>query len=445
MAVPIPRPRPARAPMDIRPQLAPTPMQQGAAQQAQSGGNLFGDLWGAANRAYEAPLGQLGLSLLLAPTRRAQGAAVTGAAEYAGERAENRKTREQRQREFEEEARLQERRIGVQEGNLGLRRRELEEALKARRAEREARERSGEMRARLADRIAQDLNINPQTARVIAQDPGGFDTLFEAWTESKVKSGQPGVDQFGFEVGSAKSRRANRLLSQGMDPERIPRMVDGDIVQVQNPTTGDTRFIDRTKAPMNEDLFSQDMAENEGLLSPRREVDRGRGLYDMVEYATGVSASTRRALDSTVGQASEVLFGTDFGQFPEANQANRAFNLAERNVRQALALNQRYPVAEMAQLDGLLPRGPTVRPGDLRDAIVQLDGYLAEMERLALGVVNDRNSPIDARQQARTDIQQIRTLRRQLGVPQGRDQSGGASSGGASTGGGEVIDLGVID
>lgn len=171
----VPRQRPGPLPMSPQQTAAAGTGRGLPAKPAGVGRGLFGAMEGA----YESPLGQLGLSLLLSPTRRAQADAISGSAGYAGQRAENRKTREQRDRHHEAGTALREAELGLSRERLGMQRQQFADQLRARQEKREA-------DRLLAETIAPSLGLSADVVGKFMRSERGQDYVFSRIPETST-------------------------------------------------------------------------------------------------------------------------------------------------------------------------------------------------------------------------------------------------------------------
>jgi hypothetical protein len=151
-------------------------------------------------------------------------------------------------------------------------------------------------------------------------------------------------------------------------------------------------------------------------------------LYEMAEtpFTTGAAPAAAAAAQSVLGQVGANIVS------PEFTERRQAFGNAQGELIRSLAINPRFPVAEMERIR----REINVEPGALTDPQTlqarmrsidsSLRTRLANEERAA----TDTSLPVETRRNAATAANDIRNFLGVLGAPQGatsaRPQAGGA-------------------
>ncbi len=167
--------------------------------------------------------------------------------------------------------------------------------------------------------------------------------------------GRQNVDQ--------RTQRIDNLVAQGAPRELAANFVDGFAEKQTNPTTGAVELVDAISGtrwsvpPAAAATVQADAAM--GAPAPTAPVtgEQGDTLWDLAEAATGLGSGVKLAVSRTAD-----LLGWGVTA-PNAEYARAVFNSEIRNLIRALALNDRFPVAEQERIINELNIEPSAFTG----------------------------------------------------------------------------------
>lgn len=194
-----------------------------------------------------------------------------------------------------------------------------------------------------------------------------------------------------------------------------------------------------------------------GLYSPEvlaqkiKIAEAGRDVYDFSDSGGEVEEPAAPGMDikgaalAGTGPAAAVKQGISnvFGPFisgqlfPETTQARQQLGLFNKNVQKALINNPRFPVAEQAQVRGLVPSTEEffTDPDDAREKVISLENYLkANIAANERSIKSARISP-KRKEELASKNEDMRSVLGMIGGPSEGPQPGTVEDGYEFTGG----------
>ena len=228
----------------------------------------------------------------------------------------------------------------------------------------------------------------------------------------------------------ARDRRITDIMTTfGVDRATALGVVDGVLRFDADPVTGQPRvsnmFTNQSR-PLN--MIPAPAAAAPAAAAPAAAERPRQTLYEMAgtPFTTGAFPAGAAAAQSVLGQVGANVVS------PEFTERRQAFGNAQGELIRSLAINPRFPVAEMERIR----REINIEPGVLTDPQTlqarmrsidsSLRTRLANEERAA----TDTSLPVETRRNAATAANDIRNFLNVLGAPQGgapaRPAAGGA-------------------
>lgn len=282
--------------------------------------------------------------------------------------------------------------------------------------------------------------------RDLAADTAGRDTtalsdyaqrVIDMGEDPKTGRGRELMESMilGANRADQRTQRIEALAAQlGGDVQKATNIVDGLVRMEPNPRTGTITLIDEVNGTVSEvPMAARSAVVNDAALGPALGAvpqltgEGGQTLWDLTPHATGVKASINNALSFPLS-----LIGLPFAE--QTVFARQIFDTEVQNFLKAMALNQRFPVAEMERLRKEVNTLPTWynSPDRLRVGMQGLNRSLSTtMSQYQQNAAN-LNLPEDDRaawETAATNIGDFLTI---LGVP--ADQQNPAPGQNATTG-----------
>lgn len=210
---------------------------------------------------------------------------------------------------------------------------------------------------------------------------------------------------------TADEERTQQLINTGLSRAEANRIVSGRDVVITDPVAGRTSLLDVATAETTAAQPSEAGAPAADIVP----IEGKKTLWQQSEQATGVGATVKRGLTDVVGQVPGAVGRA--AQFPETVDAQTNVDLFQRNIIQAMSLNDRYPVFEQQRLMALLPTGAFTSPATLKVAYRNFDDELARIEQETERGKNNSRQPAKQQEADRVLNGFIKQTRARLGVP----------------------------
>lgn len=278
-------------------------------------------------------------------------------------------------------------------------------------------------RATEFDDMLEEFNRNPDIQRVTI---GGEDQLYTDGQLTQTAQSQASVNQDFRERAEENARLAQGSggnAPRGTERERIIQMLKDrgmDPVLAENygygihrielvPETGQIVQIDESD-PLNPVVTEIPITgSQEAVPAPMQ----GMSLYELAPLATGVQSAASNFMSRVGGQ-----FGMDVNE--AVLNARSTIETANNALIRSLAVNPRFPAAEIARIEREIKMKPSWlnSPDALISDMVTLDRNLSQRAAQAERDANDPSLPPDARESQRTNAMHIRNFLAQLQAPQ---------------------------
>lgn len=204
--------------------------------------------------------------------------------------------------------------------------------------------------------------------------------------------------------GDQRERKIQSLMAQGLDRARATNVVDRNI---------DIKINDATGRIVMTDLVTNQVTELPVVgAGQRAEIPSGQTLFDMSGGVTGVVPGAAEAISGVTGQV-----GLPVAR--DTIERRQAFRTAQNDMVRALAVNARFPVAEMERIRDEINLAPGVFDSTeslqarMRSIDRSLRNRLSQIERDA----NDPSLPEALRSSQAQNAAAIRNFLDQLGAP----------------------------
>lgn len=259
--------------------------------------------------------------------------------------------------------------------------------------------------------------------------------------------------EFGGGSGVTKAFRQKYLsaMQNGLSDEQAKAFASGMIAIRRDPLTGNTTAINKAtgqpiqmapKAVEKLSTFAEGLEPvsydggaqvtqvqnqpQQQAQQPQRTAQakpQSKTLYDQADDATG-AANTLRATASDVTEQFGVKVVSE-----ATRRAQQDYKLAINELIRTLAINKRFPVAEMERIKGFLKPGMFVSSDRLKSEIEVLSQNLRESLATQQEIFKDTTFPTEDRKDAKRSIFAIERFLKKLGGPKPKAQIAGPKAG----------------
>ena len=209
-----------------------------------------------------------------------------------------------------------------------------------------------------------------------------------------------------------RERKIQSLMAQGVPRNQAVNIVDRNLDIQVNPATGRIVMTDLVRGTATEVPIGEQ--QDDRVPVPQRQT-----LWDMSgQGVTGVVRTAQEAAGRVAGQVG-VEIGTD------VTERRQMFRSAQQDLIRSLAVNPRFPVAEMERIRkevDITPKAFDSQPA-LRARMRAVDKTLRTRLAQATRDANDPNLPEDLRSSQAQNAAAIRNFLDQMGVGQPDAQS----------------------
>lgn len=244
-------------------------------------------------------------------------------------------------------------------------------------------------------------------------DPNSGRALYTNVDEAAVERARGGGEAGGVREQKIKDTMATYGLARG----HAAAIVDGVKTIEIVPQTGMARLVDKAAGTVEEvpigamgggNQPSQEQPSEDTGGAP----DFGGTLWDMAEFATGPVNAAARA-------ASVPLAWAGLTPFEKQTAAKQRADLETQNMIRAIAVNPRFPVAEMDRLREEINLSPKIfdDPALMKIRMKEIDTGLRNRLSNALADANDPNLPVTTRSAQAQNAVHIQHFLEKLGVP----------------------------
>jgi len=236
----------------------------------------------------------------------------------------------------------------------------------------------------------------------------------------------------GASKASQRDQKITDLVARGVPRDRAQDIVDGFARLEVVPQTGRVRFVNEVdgtafEVPVKAQPRAADIASDvEPSLGdiPRPTPQRGETLFDLAEVATGPLSAAQNML--AVPQA---WLGLEPNE--RVVQARQALKTETQSLVRSLAVNPRFPVAEMERIRQEVNIQPRIwdDPDLLRSRMAQIHDSLTLRMQQAAADAQDPSLPQEHREAQLTNAANIANFLGVLGVDQAREDVAAAEEG----------------
>ena len=225
----------------------------------------------------------------------------------------------------------------------------------------------------------------------------------EVWMSREEAMGRsPGAAQT---QDPTRERKINDYLSMGMDWDVAVKLADGRL-RVEQTDTGYVRMIDEVTG----EVVELPIGQQPTAVAPTPGGEPT--LWQATELGTGPVSAARDVASTVSG-----MFGGPVAE--KTIQSRQRLNLATRDLVRSLAVNPRFPVAEIQQIQRDIATSPALfdNPPAMRQRMIELGRYLTRQEQNSSKDAADPTLPPDTRKAQAQNASAVRTFLEILGVP----------------------------